>query len=163
MSLERLWAGWRNEYVSTAADDDGCVFCRILSGDVPDEDVYVVWRGEHCVALLNAFPYNSGHLMVVPLRHVAELEDVTPDEGAEIWRVLSDGVRAIKAAYHPQGLNVGANLGRAGGAGVPGHFHLHVLPRWAGDTNFMTSVAETRVLPESLPATFARLRAAWPS
>lgn len=159
MTLERLWAGWRSEYVSGGGDDGpgGCVLCRVL-----DDGSYVVWRGRHCAAVLNAFPYTSGHLMVVPARHVAELEEVGGDEAAELWAAIADGVRALKASYHPDGINVGANLGRSGGAGVPGHFHVHVLPRWDGDTNFMTSVAETRVLPEALPATFERLRAAWP-
>lgn len=162
MSLERLWAGWRNEYVSTAPDDDGCVFCRILAHDSPARDRYILWSGEQCVALLNAFPYTSGHLMVMPLRHVAELEDLEDEEAAELWGGVADSVRALKAAYRPGGINIGANLGQAAGAGVPGHFHVHCLPRWNGDTNFMTSVAETRVMPESLPATFERLAAAWP-
>ena len=160
MTLERLWAGWRSEYVSGGGDEggDGCVLCRVL-----DDDRYVVWRGRRCAAVLNAFPYTSGHLMVLPTRHVGELEEVDGEEAVELWATIADAVRALKAAYHPDGLNVGANLGRSGGAGVPGHFHVHVLPRWDGDTNFMTSVAETRVVPEALPATFERLGAAWPT
>lgn len=162
MALERLWAGWRTDYVSTAADDDGCVFCRILADRGADRDRYILWRGEHCVALLNAFPYTSGHLMVMPTRHVADLEAIDGDEAVELWEGVSDAVRALKAAYRPGGINVGMNLGEAAGAGVPGHLHVHCLPRWAGDTNFMTSVAETRVMPESLPASFDRLAEAWP-
>jgi diadenosine tetraphosphate (Ap4A) HIT family hydrolase len=170
VSLERLWAGWRTEYVSSAAEDsegadgtDPCVFCRILGSGEPDERTYVLWRGERCAALLNAYPYTTGHLMVMPLRHVGEIEDLEPDETAELWPAVTAAVRALKAAYRPEGLNVGINLGRPAGAGVPGHFHVHALPRWNGDTNFMTTVAETRVMPESLPATWEKLRAAWVS
>lgn len=165
MSLERLWAGWRSDYVSSAIDDEeeGCVFCRILASDEPPEERYLLWRGRDCAAVLNAFPYTSGHLMVVPERHVGELEDVTGEEAAELWEAVADSVRALKGAFEPHGINVGVNLGRVAGAGVPGHFHVHVLPRWSGDTNFMTTVAEARVIPESLPDTYAKLRAAWPS
>ena len=163
MTLERLWAGWRSEYVEGAHADDGCVFCRILASEEPPERTYVLWRGERCAALLNAYPYSSGHLMVMPRRHVADLEDLAPEEAAELWSAVTDAVRAIKAAYRPHGLNLGVNLGRPAGAGVPGHVHVHALPRWDGDTNFMTVAAETRVLPEALPDTWSRLRAAWPS
>jgi ATP adenylyltransferase len=167
VTLERLWAGWRTDYVSAAGQegpsDDGCVFCRILGSEEPDEVTKVVWRGRRVVVLLNAYPYTSGHLMVMPSRHVGEVEDLDPaDEAVELWATVTEGVRALKAAYAPEGINVGANLGRAAGAGVPGHFHVHLLPRWNGDTNFMTSVAEARVLPESLDATWTRLRSAWP-
>jgi ATP adenylyltransferase len=162
MPLERLWAGWRTEYVSTAADADGCVLCRILASDEPPSTTYVLWRDDLAAAVLNAYPYTSGHLMVLPVRHVADLEDVTDDEATAVWRTTVDAVRALKTTYAPQGINVGANLGRAAGAGVPGHFHVHCLPRWDGDTNFMTSVAEARVMPESLPATFERLGSVWP-
>ena len=165
MTLERLWAGWRSDYVGSAAvgeADGGCVFCRILASEDPPEQKYLLWRDDTCAAVLNAFPYTSGHLMVLPVRHVAELEKVRADESIALWALLSDAVRALKAAYGPDGLNLGANLGRAAGAGVPGHFHVHCLPRWNGDTNFMTSLAEARVLPESLPATYERLSKVWP-
>ena len=164
--LDRLWAGWRGEYVASATDDvqDGpaCVFCRILGSGVPDDETFVLWRGERTFAILNAYPYTSGHLMVMPVRHVAEVEDLTGAEGVTLWHALTDAVRALKEVYHPDGLNLGANLGRPAGAGIPGHFHVHALPRWAGDTNFLTTVAETRVLPEALPITYERVRAAWP-
>jgi ATP adenylyltransferase len=187
VSLQRLWAGWRMPYVSGAAawggdkgtddkptDDqrsqagagarrEDCVFCRILSGAEPDEVTYVVWRGRRCLAVLNTFPYASGHLMVMPTRHVADLEEIAGEEATDLWAALSDAVRALKASYHPDGVNVGVNLGRAAGAGIPGHFHIHVVPRWVGDTNFTTAVAEARVLPESLPDSWSRLRAAWPA
>ena len=167
MALERLWAGWRGEYVAgtvgeAQAGDGGCVFCRILASGEPHEDTYILWRGPTCVALLNAYPYTSGHVMVMPTRHVADLEALQTGEGAELWATLTAAVVAVKAAYGPEGLNVGANLGRSGGAGLPDHLHLHCLPRWQGDTNFMTTVAEARVLPETLPTTWSRLRDVWP-
>ncbi len=158
MSLERLWAGWRSRYVASAGDEaEGCVLCRVL-----DADSNVVWRGRACAAVLNAFPYTSGHLMVMPTRHVGELEEVAGEEASELWATVADAVRALKTAYAPDGINMGANLGRPAGAGLPDHFHVHVLPRWNGDTNFMTAVAETRVLPESLPDTLAKLERGWP-
>ncbi len=185
MTIERLWAGWRSDYLDApetsttdpagtdpagthaagtgSGDVDACVFCRILASGQPDEATYVVWRGDHVVAILNAYPYTSGHLMLMPIRHVADLEALDADEGQELWAAITTAARAVKAAYQPGGLNVGANLGRAGGAGIPGHLHVHCLPRWNGDTNFMTTVAEARVLPEALPTTWSRLRAAWPS
>jgi ATP adenylyltransferase len=172
--LGRLWAGWRSEFVEGAAASDpgvaagsdhhGCVFCSILASGLADQETHVVWRhpAGRVLALLNAYPYTSGHLMVMPVRHVGELEELTPDEAADLWAGVGEAVRAVKAAYRPDGLNLGANLGRAAGAGVPGHLHVHVLPRWAGDTNFTTAVAGARVLPEALTATDAKLRSAWP-
>jgi len=164
VTLERLWAGWRSPYLDEALSepDDGCVFCRILASDEPAEKTYVVWRGDRCAVLLNAYPYTSGHLLVMPTRHVGEIEDLDGAEGAAVWATATAAVAALKAAYGPDGVNLGVNLGRSAGAGVPGHFHVHVLPRWNGDTNFMTTVAEARVLPEALPDTYAKVRDAWP-
>lgn len=166
MSLDRLWAGWRTEYVSAAGEagpgDVDCVFCRILASDQSDDITKILWRGEYAIAILNAYPYTTGHLMVMPARHVAELEELDEGEHRDLWSGVTHAVQAVKAAYGPDGMNVGANLGRAAGAGVPGHLHVHVLPRWSGDTNFMTSVAEVRVMPESLDATWDRLRSSWP-
>ena len=163
--LDRLWAGWRADFLAevtgeAARSDDpaDCVLCRVLA-----DGGAVIWQGGRCGAVVNAYPYTAGHLMVLPLRHVGELEDVGAGEAAELWAAVADAVRAVKAAYRPDGINMGANLGRAAGAGVPGHFHVHLLPRWDGDTNFMTTVAEARVVPEALPVTLGRLRAAWPS
>lgn len=170
--LARLWAGWRTAYITRVSEDDAelrldddgrSLFERILGSERPDDETFVVHRGEHVAVLLNAYPYGSGHLLVLPARAVADLTDLDHDETSELWATVTDAVTAVRAAYSPDGVNVGLNLGTAAGAGVPDHLHVHVLPRWAADANFMTSVAETRVLPEPLAATFAKLRAAWPT
>lgn len=167
-SLDRLWAGWRIPYIEADGADaggpppgEGSLFERILA--LPDDEAArVVHRGDRCSALLNAYPYNNGHLMVLPNRAVAELEGLDDDEHAELWALVRRATVAVKAAYRPDGVNIGVNLGRGAGAGVPDHLHVHVLPRWSGDTNFMTAVAEARVLPEPLDDTWRKLRAAWP-
>lgn len=167
MPLEQLWAGWRHDYVSAATEaerrgsDGSCVFCRLAQSGEPSPDNGVVWRGERTFCALNAFPYASGHVLVLPLRHVADLEELTPEESADVWSTTEAAVATITAAYSPDGLNMGANLGRAAGAGIPRHLHLHVLPRWSGDTNFMTTVAGVRVMPESLTQSWEKLHAAW--
>src|SRR5437867_6805112 len=157
--MERIWAGWRTDDVTSGDvyDDADCVLCRVI-----EEDAFVVWRDDKIAVVLNAFPYTSGHVMVLPVRHVGDVEDVSREEVGAVWSGVANSVRALKSAYSPDGLNMGANLGRVAGAGIPGHFHVHVLPRWSGDTNFMTSVAEARVLPEALPASLERLQKAWP-
>ncbi|MBS1849199.1 MAG: HIT domain-containing protein [Actinobacteria bacterium] len=170
--MDRIWAGWRTGYISSVNESDGrglapdadgrSLFERIYDSGEPDRSTHIIWHGDRCFAILNAYPYGSGHLMVLPKRAVADLEGLDGDE----YRELFDGVRAavvaVKAAYAPDGVNVGVNLGRGAGAGVPDHVHVHVLPRWVADSNFMTAVAETRVLPEPLDVTWERLRAAWP-
>jgi diadenosine tetraphosphate (Ap4A) HIT family hydrolase len=164
MSLERLWAGWRGEYVSGLTPDGHpgeCVFCRIIASD-DDEAALVLERTERTIAVMNLYPYGSGHLMIAPLRHVGSIEDLDDNEVAALARAQQRAVVAIRAAFRPDGINLGANLGRAAGAGVPDHVHVHALPRWAGDTNFMTSVAEARVLPEPLSDSYHKLRANWP-
>ena len=143
-------------------DEADCVFCRLAASGPPSEDNLVVWRGEVTFVVMNAYPYASGHVLVLPLRHVGALADLTTEEAAELWVATQEAVAAIEAAYEPDGLNMGANLGRAAGAGLPSHVHLHVLPRWSGDTNFMTAVSETRVLPETLQLSWKRLTDAWP-
>jgi ATP adenylyltransferase len=140
---------------------EGDVFTQILHSGLSDEQAYIVWRGELTFAILNRYPYISGHVLVMPNREVGELEDLTAAEHSELWTVVTDCVRAIKSAYRPEGLNIGMNLGSAAGAGIPSHLHVHVMPRWGADSNFMTSVAETRVLSESLPDTWRKLREAW--
>ena len=168
MTLDRWWAGWRHEYISAAfaqelEEGEGSLFERILAADVGDREAYVVHRGEVVSALLNAYPYNSGHVLVMPNRAVPGLDGLTADEETDLWRTVREAVHAIEQAYRPEGVNVGLNLGRAAGAGIPEHLHVHCLPRWSGDTNFMTVVAETRVLPEPLDVTWQKLTEAWPS
>ena len=169
--VEHLWAGWRNAYVR-GDDDDGAViepaegqtlFEAIERSELPDEQTLILWRGEHVYAMLNRFPYTSGHLMVLPKRGVPELTDLDEHEHAELWNGVRLATRAVREAYRPHGINVGANLGRGAGAGIPDHLHVHVLPRWEGDTNFMSSIAEVRVMPETLGTSWDRLRVAWPS
>lgn len=171
MSLERLWAGWRSGYVASVSNEvdgqsedaaSGCVFCRLFATRSEAADHFVVHRGGLSAAVLNAYPYTSGHLLVMPIRHVRDLDELARDESAELWETTRDAVTAIRSAYTPEGLNVGANFGRAAGAGIPDHLHLHALPRWVGDTSFMTSVAEARVLPEPLAESAKRLKDAWP-
>jgi len=166
MTLDRLWAGWRAEYIEEVAGGpdprlEECLFCALAAMD--DVDGLVLARNEHAFAVMNAYPYTSGHLMVAPLRHEATLAGLTRDEGSAVMALTQDATAALEAAYHPEGMNVGVNVGRAAGAGIPGHVHVHALPRWAGDTNFMTAVAEARVLPESLRTSYDKLRAAWPA
>jgi ATP adenylyltransferase len=176
MTLERLWAGWRNAYVTgavtgpadgapvSAADDPAhCVFCRIADSGPPSADTGVLWVGRTVLVVLNAYPYSSGHLMAIPLRHIRSLGDLTGEESSELWAAARLGVAAQEAAYRPEGINLGANLGEAAGAGIPRHLHLHAVPRWKGDTNFMTAVADTRVLPETLASSWERLTASWPA
>jgi ATP adenylyltransferase len=156
VTLERLWTPWRLAYVTGEAKSAECVFCTALrSGDA---DPLVVFRGTTCFVILNLFPYNNGHLMVVPNRHIASLVDAAADELAELMELTRRTEVALREAYEPDGLNVGINLGKAAGAGVLDHLHLHVVPRWNGDTNFMTIVGTTRVLPEELPDAAERLR-----
>jgi ATP adenylyltransferase len=138
------------------------VFTALLASGLSDEECYIVHRGRYVFALLNAFPYGTGHTLVMPYREIAALEDLTGDESAELWATATDAVRAVKAAYHPGGVNVGINLGRPAGGSVSEHLHVHVVPRWVGDGNFMTAIANTRTLPEALGDTAAKLRAAWP-
>jgi ATP adenylyltransferase len=150
-----LWAPWRLEYVQQADEGRGCIFCT------PDEEL-VLQRGETSFALLNRFPYASGHLMVAPLRHVGQYGELTDDEALEIHRLASAGLRALAAVYSPHGHNLGWNLGRVAGAGIVDHVHLHVVPRWGGDTNFMPVIADVKVIPEALAESARRLREAWP-
>ena len=187
VSLEHLWAGWRARYINGLTSEGtpksepdhvetgrrvthpagtdpsalpgsvpvpGCVMCNLVQA-------LVVYRGVGVVVALNAYPYSSAHLMIFPRRHVPSLDDLDDDESRELVGVTQAALRALRSEYDPQGFNVGMNIGAAGGAGVPGHLHQHVVPRWAGDTNFMTSIADTRVLPEALGVTRDRLVKAW--
>jgi ATP adenylyltransferase len=175
MPLDHLWATWRSAYVGQVVDTrtlptpeeaaGRSLFERILAGadEEGDEVAGVVWRGATCFALINLYPYTAGHLMVLPRRAVANLEDLTPDEHAELWTAVRDAVVALKAAFRCDGVNVGVNLGEAAGGSQSDHLHVHCVPRWAGDANFIAVAAETRVLPVSLAEAAERIRAAWPA
>jgi ATP adenylyltransferase len=158
--VERLWSPWRLKYVTGAAGSDiGCVFCSALQR--ADAEPLILYRGSAAFAILNLFPYNNGHLMVVPNRHVPSLAALSDAELTEVARLTRVAEMAVEDAYHPQGMNIGVNLGRAAGAGIVDHVHVHLVPRWTGDTNFMSVVGETRVLPEALEDTAKRLRPAF--
>jgi ATP adenylyltransferase len=159
--VERLWAPWRLEYIESADDATGCIFCTALTG--PDGDAFVVRRGRRAFALLNRFPYASGHFMVAPTRHVGDFGELDEPEVLEVHRLTSAGMGALAQIYSPQAFNLGWNLGRVAGAGIVDHVHLHVVPRWAGDTNFMPVLADVKVLPEHLRETRRKLAEAWPS
>lgn len=155
----RLWAPWRLEFI-LGPKAQGCIFCRFPAeeGEAADRRNLLVHRAEHAFTVLNRFPYNSGHVMVVPRAHVDRLEALAPEAFAGLHEELLRAVRAVRAAYRPEGLNVGMNLGRIAGAGIADHLHYHVVPRWGGDTNFMPVLADTRVMVEHLDATWEKLR-----
>jgi ATP adenylyltransferase len=156
-----LWAPWRLDYIQQADELEGCVFCRAAEG--PDVEMLVVHRGEAVFVLLNRFPYSSGHLLVAPYRHAGDFGTLTDAEALELHRLAAAGMDALAAVFSPDGHNVGWNLGRVAGAGIVDHVHLHVVPRWSGDTNFMPVLADVKVLPEHLSETRAKLADAWPS
>ncbi|MCC5953560.1 MAG: HIT domain-containing protein [Acidimicrobiia bacterium] len=168
--LDHLWAGWRASYLREVVEDPaplrpderGSLFERILALPGDDRANGVVRRGETVSAVLNAYPYSSGHLLVLPNQAVEHLDDLEPSVAAALWAMVGEATVALRVAYRPDGINIGANLGAAAGAGVPDHLHVHVLPRWQGDTNFMTTVAEARVMPEPLSQVWDRVVAAWP-
>ncbi|HBY61858.1 MAG TPA: HIT family hydrolase [Solibacterales bacterium] len=159
--MDRLWTPWRYRYVSKAAPPDACIFC-LKASEQSDEENLVVHRGAHNFVLLNLYPYTNGHLMIAPYQHVAELEAASPEACAEMMILMRRTCVALRELYRPAGLNLGMNIGESAGAGVAGHIHMHVLPRWTGDASFMTTVGETRVMPELLAETWRRLRDAFP-
>jgi ATP adenylyltransferase len=156
---QRLWAPWRLEYIK-ATNTEGCIFCQKPAlGD--DESALIPYRGKSCFVMLNAFPYNAGHVMVAPYAHIAALEELDGEVSSELVALTQLSLRGLASAYGPEGYNVGLNQGETAGAGFDDHVHLHVVPRWAGDTNFMPVVGDTRVLPEELGQTYAALRKAF--
>lgn len=164
--LERIWSGWRAAYVGGGPSGQALgdsPFVAILESGEPDEATHIIHRGETVFAIMNIHPYTTGHLLVLPYREVADLADLGADETLELWATVTQAVAVVRAEYRPDGLNVGLNLGRPAGGSVPSHLHVHVVPRWTGDSNFMSAVANTQTLPESLEASAARLRAAWPA
>jgi ATP adenylyltransferase len=154
--MERLWSPWRHKYVTRNGDDTGCVFCDALHHD--EGRALILDEGPTCFVILNLYPYNAGHLMIVPRRHVGTLAALDAAELSELGVMTRRAEMALTEAYEPQGINVGMNLGRPAGAGVLDHLHMHLVPRWTGDTNFMSVVGNVRVLPEELPRTAERLR-----
>jgi ATP adenylyltransferase len=160
--MEYLWSPWRKKYIEDNNKAPGCIFCdEAKQQDGPDN--LIVMRGSTAYVMLNRFPYTSGHLMVVPFAHLSSFELLDPATRAELMELVASAISVLGTVYHPDGLNIGANIGSAAGAGVADHVHIHIVPRWAGDTNFMSTLGETRVLPEELEETYRRLHAAWPA
>ena len=158
--MDRLWSPWRAKYIASGVDSqaEGCVFCRIAADPEGDEKNFVLYRGQHAFVVLNLYPYISGHLMVVPYLHTSEFDSVAKEITDELMDLAKRSQTALREVYSPAGFNLGMNLGAAAGAGITDHMHIHLLPRWSGDTNFMTTVGETRVLPENLETTYSKLR-----
>ncbi len=158
--MKRLWAPWRMEYIA-GEQKPGCLFCRVIQNpDDPDAEL-VVWRPEGALVILNKFPYNPGHAMVVPVAHVPGLENLDDEQTTRLMRALRRTIDVLRGTMNPEGFNVGANVGRAAGAGIPDHVHFHVVPRWNGDTNFMPVIDDVKVVGEALTATAAKLRTAF--
>jgi ATP adenylyltransferase len=154
--MEHIFSPWRYKYIASADKETGCVFCRARDGN--DRDFLIVYRGDKNFIILNLYPYTSGHLMIVPYEHADSLAATDGETTAEMMEMAKRAVKALEAEYHPDGFNVGMNLGRSAGAGVADHIHLHVVPRWTGDANFVSIVGETRVLPEDLETTYEKLK-----
>jgi ATP adenylyltransferase len=155
--MDYLWTPWRYAYVSSAEKASGCVFCFAVNAD-DDEKVRIVHRGQHCFIILNTYPYTPGHVMIVPYAHLDELRKLPPEAAHEMTELSQRMESVLRDLYHPDGINLGMNIGKAAGAGIAGHIHMHVLPRWVADANFLSVVAETRVLPETLEETWKRIR-----
>jgi len=158
--MKHLWASWRMKYIQNDSKESGCVFCNALAAN-DGIDNLIVTRGACAFVILNKFPYTSGHLMIAPLQHKASLEELDSATRAEMMELVTQFIIVLRAVYTPEGFNVGINIGKAAGAGVPGHVHIHIVPRWVGDTNFMTTTNEIRVLPETLDETYRRVCEAW--
>jgi len=157
--MERLWAPWRMDYI--CKENFNCFLCDKGKAENEQED-FILFRNEQVIVLLNIYPYNNGHLLIAPIRHIAEPGQMFPEEVTEFWRITNDSLQALKAALKPDGFNIGANLGKVAGAGLESHFHLHIVPRWQGDTNFMPLLAEVKVMPEHLSNTYLKLKAYFP-
>ena len=155
--MEYLWAPWRIEYIQ-AGTEGGCILCQ-KPRENKDEANFILYRGQHSFMIMNAFPYNPGHVMVAPYRHVANLEDLRDEEAMELFDVVKKGVGLLKEVIRPTGFNIGLNLGKVAGAGIAAHLHAHIVPRWQGDTNFMPVLADTKVVSEAVSGTYKKLRA----
>jgi ATP adenylyltransferase len=162
--VDVLWSPWRYDYIKsgdTSAKDSGCVFCNILENPASDEEKFILHRAGFNFVILNIYPYISGHLMIVPYAHLANLDEAAKEVTDEMMDLTKHSQRVLREVYQPDGINLGMNLGKAAGAGVAEHFHLHILPRWVGDANFMTAVGQTRTIPEDLRTTFEKLKGKW--
>lgn len=159
--MDQIWSPWRMTYISSTEKKKGCIFCDALDKEDGAENL-IILRGEKAYVILNRYPYTSGHVMVVPYAHAGTLEELDGETMLETMALIKQAITAINTEYKPEGFNIGANLGAVAGAGIANHVHFHVVPRWGGDTNFMTSVGGTRVLPEDLCDTYQRLKDAWP-
>lgn len=151
-----LWSPWRYEYIRQGGRKNGCLLCRLPSRS--DRDAYIVYRGRKCYIVLNAYPYNVGHVMIVPYRHISSITEMDDDEAAEAWKLTSISVKIMLEALKADGVNIGVNIGRAAGAGIEGHVHIHVVPRWVGDTNFLPVTSDTKSLPVALDEMYRILR-----
>jgi ATP adenylyltransferase len=165
--MDRLWSPWRSKYIESFASEtaaskqpEHCLFCRILSDPAKDIENLVVYRGSDCFVVMNLYPYNSGHLMIVPFTHAGDLSGLSEAETAEMMQSARQCVKVLTEAFHPHGFNIGMNIGRVSGAGIEAHVHLHVVPRWNGDTNFMPVLADTRIISQALEDTYSKLREA---
>ena len=150
MERENLWAPWRIKYIQSLTGSSECFICHNLENPQDDDANLVLWRAKHCIVILNRFPYNNGHLLIAPNRHISGLEEASDGELLEMFKLVRETQKALSAAIKPQGFNVGLNFGRCGGAGLPGHLHIHIVPRWEGDTNFMSVCGDTKVISQSL-------------
>lgn len=158
--MNYLWSPWRMKYIQEKNNEKGCVFCKVQ--EMPDnEKNLIIYRGKLSYVIMNRFPYTSGHVLVIPYLHENNLEALDKTTRAEMMELATKTMSVLRGIYHPQGFNFGANIGAAAGAGIAPHVHLHIVPRWEGDTNFMSSLGETRVLPEALEETYRRIRAGW--
>ena len=158
--MKQLWSPWRMSYIQDMDKKQDCVFCLNLENSDSEENL-VVYRGELVYIILNRYPYTSGHLMVVPYKHKADLDSLSPETRNEMMELVSYCIKILRENYSAQGFNLGANIGSAAGAGIPKHFHFHIVPRWGGDTNFMSSIGETRVVPEAIEESYSRIKEAW--
>lgn len=168
MTIDALWTGWRSQYLSSLPNpsegshlSESSIFTQILGSGLTDEETYIVHRGEYVFAILNAYPYTVGHIMVLPVRQIANLVDLSPHESSELWATVTAASEVLNSEYNPHGLNVGINLGSAAGGSVNQHLHVHIVPRWHGDANFMASVANAKTISEPLNVTASRIRHAW--
>ena len=158
--MDYLWSPWRMPYIQSEKNMNGCVFCMEMAREDGPENL-IVYRGEYAFVIINRYPYTSGHLMVVPYSHASSIDELDPDIRSEMMELANECLGVLRSIYHPQGFNIGVNIGEAAGAGILDHVHLHIVPRWGGDTNFMSSLGQARVLPEALEDTYYRVKEAW--